>query len=156
MENKKEIRLDEKVMIKSIAPWTTGSPRKTTSGDISIPPNGSILVSREEIIAQSQNGNKLINGIDGLGSHATWYIEDEYCRNELSFETGTKKQDCLTLDKIKDAFGLKTMKAFKDRIEKNVITRAEKAYLMSSIKTLNLNEWDKNAFCVEYTGIQIE
>lgn len=156
MENKKEIRLDEKVMIKSIAPWTTGSPRKTTSGDISIPPNGSILVSREEIIAQSQNGNKLINGIDGLGSHATWYIEDEYCRNELSFESGAKKQDCLTLDKIKDAFELKTMKAFKDRIEKHVVTRAEKAYLMSSIKTLCLNEWDKNAFCVEHTGMQIE
>lgn len=104
MENKKEIRLDEKVMIKSIASWTTGSQRKTTSGDISIPPNGSVLVSREEIIAQSQNGNKLINGTDGLGSHATWYIEDEYCRNELSFEVGTKKQDCLTLDKIKDTF----------------------------------------------------
>ena len=155
MENKKEIRLDEKVMIKSIAPWTTGSPRKTTSGDISIPPNGSVLVSREEIIAQSQNGNKLINGTDGLGSHATWYIEDEYCRNELSFEVGTKKQDCLTLDKIKDTFELKTMKAFKDRIEKYVVTRAEKAYLISSIKTLDLNEYDKIAFCIEHTGMKM-
>lgn len=155
MENKKEeIRLDEKVMIKSIAPWTTGSQRKTTTGDISIPPSGSILISREEVIAQSQNGNKLINGIDGLGSHATWYIEDEYCRKELSFEVGAKKQDCLTVDKIKDAFELKTMKSFKDRIEKNVVTRAEKAYLMSSIKTLGLNEYDKIAFCIEHTKIQ--
>lgn len=47
------------------------------------------------------------------------------------------------------------MKAFKDRIEKYVVTRAEKAYLISSIKILDLNEYDKIAFCIEHTGMKM-
>ena len=72
----KEIRLDEKVVVRSLAPWNTGAARKTTIGDITIPAKGTVYLTREEIIAQAQNGNKLVNGIDGYGSHATWYIED--------------------------------------------------------------------------------
>lgn len=81
-----DMRLDEKVMVRSIAMWNTGSVRVTSNGDISIPAKGSVLLSREEIIAQAQNGNKLLSGIDDVGSHATWYIEDEYTRKELSFD----------------------------------------------------------------------
>ena len=78
-EKKNEIteedtRLDKKVKVRSIAPWITGAPRVTSKGDISIPANGSVLLSREEVIAQAQNGNKLLSGIDSLGSHATWYL----------------------------------------------------------------------------------
>ena len=36
-EIKEEIRLDQKVKVRSIAPWNTGSARKTTNGDVSIP-----------------------------------------------------------------------------------------------------------------------
>ena len=103
-----EIRLDKKVTVRSIASWTTGATRKITVGDITIPAMGTVLLSREEIIAQGQNGNTLLTGIDGLGSHATWYIEDEYTRNELSFDVDDKKQDFLTEDNIKKLFELKT------------------------------------------------
>lgn len=147
-------RLDKKVKVKSIAPWVTGSPRKTSSGDISIPASGSILLTREEVIAQAQNGNKLISGVDGLGSHATWYIEDEFTRKELSFEIDGKSQAFLTHEDINRYFSLKTQKSFEDNITKNIVTRAEKAFLIESIKALGLNDYQKIAFCIEYTGIK--
>ena len=112
-KNNEEIRLDKKVTVRSIAPWTTGSARKTSTGDITIPALGTVLLSREEIIAQGQNGNTLLTGIDSVGSHATWYIEDDYTRNELSFDIENKKQTFLTQEIINQIYGLKTQKAFK-------------------------------------------
>ena len=47
------------------------------------------------------------------------------------------------------------MKAFKDRIEKYVEKKKKKAYLISSIKILDLNEYDKIAFCIEHTGMKM-
>lgn len=150
-----EIRLDKKVTVRSIAPWTTGASRKVSVGDITIPPLGTVLLSREEIIAQGQNSNTLITGIDGVGSHATWYIEDDYTRNELSFDLDDKKQEFLTQEKIKKIFDLKTKKAFEDNIKKCVVTRAEKFYLLHTIKMFKFNDYGKNAFCEEYCGRRI-
>lgn len=150
------IKLDQKVKVRSIAPWYTGSSRKTTNGDISIPPMGSILLSREEIISQAQNGNKLLTGVDGIGNHATWYIEDDYTRKELSFDSESESQQFLTQDVIKKMFNLKTQKAFENNIQNAVVTRAEKAYLIESIKVLKLNDYQKIAFCIEYTGMTMD
>lgn len=150
-----DIRLDKKVKVCSIAPWITGAPRVTSKGDISIPANGSVLLSREEVIAQAQNGNKLLSGIDSLGSHATWYIEDEFTRSELSFDLDKKKQVFLTKEEIKRIFELKTQEAFKKNIQNTVTTRAEKAYLMEVIRSLKLNDYAKIAFCEDYTGIRL-
>ena len=47
-----DVRLDKKVTVRSIAPWDTGTARKTSIGDITISPMGTVLVSREELIAQ--------------------------------------------------------------------------------------------------------
>lgn len=150
------IKLDQKVKVRSIAPWYTGSSRKTTNGDISIPPMGSILLSREEIISQAQNGNKLLTGVDGIGNHATWYIEDDYTRKELSFDSESESQQFLTQDVIKKMFYLKTQKAFENNVQNAVVTRAEKAYLIESIKVLKLNDYQKIAFCIEYTGMTMD
>lgn len=155
LTSNEDIRLDKKVTVRSIAPWNTGASRKTTAGDISIPPLGSVLLTREEIIAQGQNGNTLLTGIDGVGSHATWYVEDEYTRQELSFDTDSKKQEILTTDNIKKMYDLKTKKAFEDNIRKSVCTRAEKYFLLHTIKTLGLNDYTKNAFCEEHCGKRI-
>lgn len=153
--NTEEIRLDKKVTVRSIAPWITGAARKTTVGDITIPAMGTVLLSREEIIAQGQNGNTLLTGIDGIGSHATWYIEDDYTRNELSFDVDNKKQDFLTQDTIKKIFDLKTKKSFEENIKKCVVTRAEKYYLLHVIKNLGFNDYTKIAFCENYCGRRI-
>lgn len=153
--NIEDVKLDKKVTVRSIAPWNTGSPRKTTNGDISISPLGTVLVSREELIAQGQNGNALLTGIDNLGSHATWYIEDDYTRKELSFDIDDKKQSFLTVEEIKRIFDLKTFKSFEDNIRKSVVTRAEKFYLLNQIKNLKFNDYEKIAFCEDYCGRRI-
>lgn len=150
-----EVRLDEKVRVRSIAPWLTGAARKTTIGDISIPPRGTVLLTREEIISQAQNGNKLLLGIDNMGSHATWFVEDEYTRKECGFEDGSRKQDILTQEMIQKIYELKTQKSFEDNIKKHVQTRAEKAFLMKVIESLEFNDFKKNSFCISYTGIKI-
>ena len=150
-----DVRLDKKVTVRSIAPWDTGTARKTSIGDITISPMGTVLVSREELIAQGQNGNVLLTGIDGVGSHAEWYIEDEYIRKELSFDTDEKKQEFLTEDAVKKIFDLKTKKAFEDNIKKSVVTRPEKFCLLHIIKNLGLNDYSKIAFCEEHCGSRV-
>lgn len=65
-----ELNLEQKVTVRSIANWTTGFKRIETNGDVTIPPNGTVRLQRSEIIAQIQNGNRLLTGIDDRGSHA--------------------------------------------------------------------------------------
>ena len=151
-EVKEEIRLDEKVVVKSIAPWATGARRILSVGDIQIQPRGSVTLTREEIIAQAQSGNRLFTGIDGKGSHATLYIEDAWTRRELEFDTDSAKQKVLTEDVVKKMFELKTFSSFKKNIEENVVTRAEMVFLLDVIKNSKFNDYEKIKFCEEYTG----
>lgn len=148
----KEIKLDEKVVVKSIAPWATGAKRQLSIGDIMIQPKGSISLTREEIIAQAQTGNKLFTGIDGAGTHATWYIQDEYTRKELEFDTDDTKQSVISNEEIKKIFDLKTKKSFEENIKKKIVTRAEKCALIAAIKDLKINDYDRIVFCEQYTG----
>ena len=146
------IKLDEKVVVKSIAPWSTGARRILSVGDISIQPKGTVTISREELISQGQSGNKLLTGIDGKGSHATWYIEDDFVRKELEFDSDKKKQSFLKKEDIQKIFELKTMSAFEKNLTENVKTRAEKVFLMETIKELQINDYSKIVKCIEYTG----
>ena len=150
-----EIRMEDKITVTSIAPWATGFRRILTVGDVSIAPNGTIRLSREEVLAQGQSNNKLLTGIDGMGSHATLYIEDEWTRKELGFDTDEKKQIVINKKLVKDMFDKKTLPAFKKAVEETIVTRAEKFSLLSIIKTLKINEYDKIAFCEEYCGARV-
>lgn len=150
-----EIRMEDKISLSSIAPWATGFRRILTVGDVSIAPNGTIRLSREEVLAQGQSNNKLITGIDGMGSHATLYIEDEWTRKELGFDTEDAKQIIVDKKFVKEIFEKKTFSAFKKAVEENIVTRAEKFSLLSMIKVLKINEYDKVAFCEEYCGAKL-
>lgn len=150
-----EIRMEDKITLTSIAPWLTGFNRMLSTGSVSIAPNGSVRLSREEVLAQGQSGNKLITGIDGMGTHATLYIEDEWTRKELGFDTDDKKQTVINKKLVKDMFDKKALPAFKKAVEENIVTRAEKFSLLSIIKTLKINEYDKIAFCEEYCGAKV-
>lgn len=143
--------LDKKVTVKNIAPWNVGFPNIEDRGDTTFAPNGTTRVRRDEIIAQIQRGNKLF-GLDEYGSHATLYIDDEETRKYLEFDSddGKRKQNVLTPEKVKSWFELKTLSVFKKKIEENVVTRAEKQYLLKLIDELKLNEYDKISFCKEY------
>ena len=150
-----EIRMEDKITLTSIAPWHTGFARILTVGDVAIAPHGVVRLSREEVLAQGQSGNKLITGIDGMGSHATLYIEDEWTRKELGFDTDEKNQTVINKKLVKDMFDKKTLPAFKKAVEENIVTRAEKFSLLSIIKTLKISEYDKIAFCEEYCGAKV-
>lgn len=171
--------LEEKVQIKSIANWGTAAPRILGSGDIVLQPNGVTMVSRDELINQSQRGNRLINGTDGKGSHATWIILDDITREELMFEeweeteTPTGKEDdgksktkstkkrkkilsqlVVTKEVVDDIFAEKQDKTFETRIEELVTTRAEKIAFMNLVRKLTVNDYDRIRFCEDLTGIR--
>lgn len=143
----KNLRMDEKVSIRSIAGWNVGFSRKDSSfmGDVSIPMFGTIQLSRNEIMAQIQYGNNLFTGIDGKGSHATIYIEDADTRMLADFDStdGKTKQNILTEEKATYMFELKTYSTFLKHLEESVVTRAEKYAFMNFIKKLKFNDYEK-------------
>lgn len=154
MSEIKELNLEQKVTVKNIAGWNVGFPKLTETGDALIAAGGSARFTRNEIITQVQNGNKLFVGTDGMGSHATLYIEDADTRKELEFdsEDGKRTQDVFSDAKLKNLFALKTSKTFEEKFKKSIVTRAEKFAAISAIKRLKLNEYDKIQFVKEYTG----
>ena len=156
--NKEELNLEEKVTVKNIAGWFTGFSRISSIGDISISPEGSIRLSRNEIIAQVQNGNRLFTGVDGSGSHATLYINDEATRKEIGFdsEDGKSKQIVFNDAEISRIFALKTQDAFEKNIKNYIVTRAEKYAVIQAIKRLKFNDYSKIRFIEDYTGYKVQ
>lgn len=151
------LNLEQKVTVKSIAGWSVGFSRIDGIGDIAIPPEGRIKLTRSEIIAQTQTDNKLFAGIDGMGSHATLYIDDVATRKELEFESadGKRKQVVLTEDVMKNLFNIKNQSSFESQFAETVKTRAEKYAAMQMIKKLGLNDYSKIIFAVKHTGYDI-
>lgn len=158
--NKREdLNLDARVTVKSIAGWNVGFARVADGfGDVNITPNGSARLSRNEIIAQVQNGNKLFVGSDGAGSHATIYIDDAPTRIWLDFESedGSRKQDIFSDAKIKSLFDIKTQKSFEAKFTAAIRTRAEKYATIQAIKRLGLNDYNKIRFAENYTGYKVQ
>lgn len=159
MSEANKLNLDEKVTVRNIASWSVGFARLSDMrGDVVIPPEGSVRLSRNEIIMQTQNGNRLFNGTDGRGSHATLYIEDKETRIEVEFESedGETTQDVLTEAKVKTMFTVKNAKTFEDNLHKNIVTRAEKYALVKMIKKLKINDYSKMRAVERYTGYKFE
>lgn len=152
-----ELNLDTKVLVKNIAPWNIGFPNKATIGDTSLAPNGTARIKREEIVSQADFGNKLFTGIDGVGSHATLFIDDAETREYLGFESKeeNREQNVINDEKIKKWFELKTQKTFEKKIEENVITMAEKSYLLDAIKRLHFDSYEKISFCQDYCKFKL-
>lgn len=160
MSETKELNMETKVSVKSIASWTTGFKRIESNGDVTIPPKGDIRLTRSEIIAQVQNGNRLFTGIDDMGSHATLYVDDADTRKELGFDSVDEngksvKQNVLTSDAVKKLFSAKTMKTFEKLLEELIVTKAEKGAIIEIIKKEKLNDYDKIRTVERYTGYRV-
>ena len=157
-EAKNEVNLDEKVTIRNIAGWPVGFSRISEgNGDVTIQAEGTTRISRNEIIAQVQGGNKLFTGYDGYGSHATLFIDDSYTREYLDFdsEDGTRKQNILTDSKVKSIFDTKNFDAFEKKFTSEIVTRAEKFAVMQAIKRLKINDYSRIRFAEKYTGYSL-
>ena len=150
-----EYKPEKKVLVKSIARWTTGFQRIESNGDVTIPPMGTVRLQASEIISQVQNGNLLFNGTDGQGAHATLFIVDKPTRIEANYEDENSNQKFVTKELIKNIFDETSQEDFENKIKDSVVTRAEKALLMSIIKSLKLNDYQRIAFCEDYTGIRL-
>lgn len=157
MSDEKELKPDEKITVINIAPWKVSFVNSDNITGTSFAPNGSTRVRREELMLQAQRGNKLIAGLDEYGSHATLFIDDEDTRKYLEFDSfdGKRKQNVLTKEKVLKWFELKTFSAFEKHITEQVVTRAEKRYLMKLIQDLKLNDYDKITFCNDYCKFKI-
>jgi len=147
-----EINMDEKVTVLNLAPWNVAFPNAIGRGDTSFPPSARVRVKREELVDQISAGNKLLAGFDSYGSHATLYIEDVDTRKYLEFdsEDGKRTQNVICKEKITKWFEIKTKASFEKTIKQNVITRAEKQFLLKTIKDLKLDSYEKIEFCKEY------
>ena len=147
-----KINLDEKVTVVNLATWNVGFPNLVGRGDTSFPPSAKVRMIRDEIVNQVSAGNKLLGGFDSYGSHATLFIDDEDTRKYLEFdsEDGKRTQNIISKDKISKWFELKTQASFEKNIKENVVTRAEKQFLLKSIKELKLDSYEKIAFCQEH------
>lgn len=153
-----ELDLEKKVTVRNIAGWNVGFARRVDGyGDVTIAPNGSIKLSRNEIIAQVQNGNKLFSGIDGRGSHATLYIDDAPTRIEVEFETADVKQNVFPHANLKDLFSIKTSQtAYEHKFADIVHTRAEKYAIIEYMRKAGVNEYSKIRFAEEHTGYKFQ
>lgn len=152
-----ELNLDQQVTVKSIAGWEVGFARINGFGDVKIPSEGSTRLSRNEIISQVQNGNKLFTGVDGMGSHATLIIKDLPTRKELNFESGDNKktQKIFSDSEVKRIFDIKTSKSFEESFKETFLTRAEKYAVMKAIKRLGINDYNKIKFAELNTGYSV-
>lgn len=151
----KELNLEEKVVVKSIAPWTTGFSRIDGIGDIVVTPNGFTRLSRSEIINQVQIGNRLFTGIDGNGSHATYYIDDEPTRKEAGFEYDGH-QNVFNKSVVVNLFKIDNMDKFKEALMDQIKTRAEKYALMNVLHEIGVNDYRKIRVAEELTGLDFE
>lgn len=153
-----ELNLDQKVTVKNIAGWSVGFARIDGIGDVTITAEGSTRLSRNEIISQVQNGNRLFTGTDGSGSHATLYIDDAPTRKEIGFdsEDGKDKQVVFNDAAITKVFTLKTQSAFEKNLAEIIQTRAEKYAVIQAIKRLKINDYSKIRFVEDYTGFKVQ
>ena len=153
----KELDLDKKVTVRSIADWNTGFHRTDIDSDVTISPKGTFRLPRNEIIAQCNNGNKLFLGIDGKGSHATLLIEDKPTRVEVGFESedGSDKQLCFSDELVKEVFDIQDQTAFEAAFENAFKINSEYLSVLDAIKRLGINDFRKIRFVEEHTGFRL-
>ena len=143
----KDLNLDVKVTVKNLAGWDVTFARlQDGQGDVVIVANGQQRLSRNEVIAQINNNNKLFTGSDTHGSHATVYIDDAATRRWVGFEEDNKPQKVFTEQLVKDLFEMSQEK-YKSALPKYA--------LIETIKKLRLNDYAKMVFASEYTGYKL-
>lgn len=150
-----ELNLDAKVTVKNLAGWDVTFARLQDGiGDVKIVGNGQQRLSRNEIIAQINNGNKLFTGLDENGSHATLYIADKETRKWVGFEEEGRPQEIFTEEMVVNLFK-KKQDDFETELPNRIKTRAEKYALIETIKKLELNDYAKVVYSLKYTGYKL-
>lgn len=151
-----EFNMDKMIQVKNLCKFPVYFKRINRQGEVAIPANTSIRITRDEIVSQVQNGNKLFTGIDGIGSHPRVYIDDAETRVYVGFETEDKPQLIVTDDKLKTVFAIKSKTSFEKAIKELIETGAEAEVLVAGAKKFSLNEYDKIKIIENYTGMKVD
>lgn len=129
-------------------------------GEIQIPAGQSRPISNEEIMIKIESQNPSFVGTDGFGSNASLFIENVDFRKFLGFETDEKKQIILTDSLLAEILKTDKLSDFKEIIEDNVITFAEKsklsAYLRKECQAGRFDSASKIDFVERYTKMKIK
>lgn len=154
---KKELNLDEKIIVRNIADWKATFVRRDNNMDILIERHGTYALPRSEVIAQCNANNKLFLGTDNLGSHATLIIEDDPTRIELGFisEDGSVEQLYYTDELLKKLFDIQNQEEFEREFKRCFVDRAEYFAVMDGIRRTGLNDYRKIRFIEKYTGLRL-
>lgn len=150
-----DLNLDAKVTVRNLAGWDVTFARLHDGvGDVTIVANGHQRLSRNEVVAQVNNNNKLFIGSDTIGSHATIYIDDAPTRRMLGFEEDDRPQMVFTEQLVTDLFDM-SQSDYEAKLSHYIRTRAEKYALIETIKKLRLNDYAKMVFASEYAGYRL-
>lgn len=150
-----DVNLDVKITVRNLAGWDVTFARLHDGiGDVKIVANGYQRLSRNEVVAQVNNNNKLFTGSDTIGSHATIYIDDAPTRRLLGFEEEGTPQLVFTKQLVKDLFKM-NQSEYESKLPFYIRTRAEKFALIEAIKELGLNDYTKMVYASEYTGYKL-
>lgn len=147
--------LEKRVTIRNIADWDLGIILQNEVGEKKLTRNGTLRLSRSEIMSQINNGNKSISGFDGKGTHACIYIEDAPTRRWLGFESAGCPQKIFTDDVAKKLFAM-SQSEFEEKLPKYIATRAEGFALRDAVKRLKFNDFRKMRVIANRIGIPLE
>ena len=120
------LSLSDRVSIDNLCGWTIGFVSEENGKSIQIDPNIKDYkrLTLAEIDSQVKVGNVAFCGVDGLGSHAAFKINDPLVREYVFGEDISPIQ--LTVDAVNDLFAAKSKKEFHDKLSSLVVTESEK------------------------------
>lgn len=115
IDNTEYHHLSDRVSIDNLCGWTIGFVSEENGKSIQIDPNIKDYkrLTLAEIDSQVKVGNVAFCGVDGLGSHAAFKINDPLVREYVFGEDISPVQ--LTVDAVNDLFASKSKKEFHDK-----------------------------------------
>lgn len=121
-----DLALSERVSIDNLCSWTIGFVSQETGKAIQIDPGIKDYkrLSLAEVDSQVRVGNIAFCGVDGLGSHAAFRINDPLIREFVFGEDISPIQ--LTEDAVLDLLSSESKKEFHEKISSLVVTESEK------------------------------
>lgn len=121
-----DLSLSDRVSIDNLCAWTIGFVSEENGKPIQIDPNIKDYkrLTLAEVDSQVKVGNIAFCGVDGLGSHAAFRINDPLVRESVFGEDISPVQ--LTVDAVNDLFASKNKKEFYDKLSSLVVTESEK------------------------------
>lgn len=121
-----DLSLSDRVSIDNLCAWTVGFVSEENGKTILMGSNikNYKRLTLAEVDSQVKIGNIAFCGVDGLGSHAAFRINDPLVREYVFGEDISPVQ--LTVDAVNDLFASKSKKEFHDKLSSLVVTESEK------------------------------